>query len=144
MSISHRIATLLPGLLLITGSGCAAQSARVQGTVTFQGKPVVVGSVTLMSAEGKPFQADIQSDGTWSIQNVPMGTYRVAVFSTDKSRPASSREAAADDDTRKKRPQRPPPPGWFPIPGKYALLEESGLSLTVDRMEVTYDIQLTE
>jgi len=62
-------------------AGCSPSMTKVKGKVTFQGKPVVWGSVTLADAKGQFYQGEINLDGTYEIENVPPGPVKIGVYS---------------------------------------------------------------
>jgi hypothetical protein len=128
MNRHRRIAAALLALIALT-PGCGPRAAPVTGKVSYQGKPVVWGSVTLKAADGSMHQIGINLDGTYRLDNVPIGPATVGVSSPD---PAPSPRAKALADSRS-RPAAPPvPPGaWFPLPDKFADPSTSGVTLQV-------------
>jgi hypothetical protein len=97
--------------------------------VTYQGKPVVWGSVTLKAADGSIHQIGINLDGTFRLDRVPVGPAQVGVSSPD---PAPSPRAKALADPRTPAVPPPLPPGaWFPLPAKYADPATSGVTVQV-------------
>jgi hypothetical protein len=130
------------GLLAIAALALAGCGGRgdAAGKVTYQGKPVVWGTVQFEDAEGMVKQANIAPDGTYSVAGVAVGDAKVAVSSIN---PASSdfQPRAAEG-----RPAPPPPPpavrGWFPIPDRYAAPHTSGLVLPIKAGANALDIEL--
>jgi hypothetical protein len=114
--------------LLALTPGCRPGTADVAGRVTYQGKPVVSGSVTLHAADGSVHQIGLNPDGTYRLDRVPVGTARVAVSSPD---PTPSARAKGDPDSRVPTRAQPPPGAWFPLPAKYADPAQSGLTVQV-------------
>jgi len=133
--------------------GCGPAKTKVKGKVTYQGKPVVWGSVTLMDQQGQYFSGEIDPAGTYEIPDVPTGPVKVGVYSpnpeaTDKAGAKGGKGAAGaksgdPNDPREKfmaqqqannppeaAPNKPkPPPGkWFPIPDKFTDPTQSGLT----------------
>ena len=51
----------------------------VKGKVTLDGKPLAKGTVALTDKDGKAYTAAIAADGTFGLENVPPGEYRVSV-----------------------------------------------------------------
>ena len=131
--------------------GCGAGTSSLSGQVTFQGKPVIYGSVVAVAKNQQSFQGAIETDGSYSIPGIPsdIGRLTITVHSPDPNpvsprsgranakgvraaRERSKGESQVDEDTR----------GWFPIPAKYTKFDESGLSVEIDEALVTYDIDL--
>jgi hypothetical protein len=134
----------LIALTALPAGGCGAGTSTVVGKVTYQGQPVNGGSVILYCPDKQIVRSIIGPDGSYSIPNVPCGSAVVTVQSParvpaglrmQQSLPPSSGgptppTVAAHDTARSLIPQR------------YGLPEESGLSVVVDREQVTYDIDL--
>jgi hypothetical protein len=134
------VATALPAL----AAGCGARSAEVAGRVTCGGKEVTGGSVILYCADGQIVRGLVGPDGRYTIPNVPHGAAVVTVQS----------HARIPDGLKLKQILPPSAGGPTPpaveraaekvaaVPPRYALPEESGLSVVVDRPQVGFDIAL--
>ncbi len=138
--------------MLILGAlcmaGCANQTGSVTGKVTYQGKPVVIGSVMLFNEETLVrAQETIRPDGTFQIDRIPYGAYAVTVHSADPGmRPAGR---PVPDNLRKHPKETEPPirPGadkWFASPERYSDWRRSGVSVTVSKPNTSFDIQLAD
>jgi hypothetical protein len=151
LSTSGRL--LATGFLAIVLCGCGKSTTTIEGTVTYLGKPLVYGSVTLLSSAGLTYQGQIQPDGKFVVEAVPAGTFKVAVSSVGPPEQPSGKGDGPND----KLPAKPAHPkgkkwkkdafsriGWFSIPEKYSKFDESGLSVTVGQEVVHFDIQLTD
>lgn len=131
-------------LTLLVLTGCGSGSAVVSGTVTYRGKPVPGGSVILYCSDKQIVRGTIGPDGRYTIPNVPAGSAVVTV-QTHARVPAGLK-------LRQNLPpsvDSPTPPaaatsadGAVLIPPRYALPEESGLVVVIDRGQVAYDIDL--
>jgi len=76
-----RVAAVTLGLCAVVGlSGCGGNTS-VSGKITHAGKPVVWGSVTLVDQAGEFHQGNIQPDGTYTIDSVPVGAVKIGVTS---------------------------------------------------------------
>jgi hypothetical protein len=131
-----------PGLALtflaLAAVGCGNRG-DVSGRVTYNGKPLVFGTVQFEASDRTIKQANIGTDGSYSIPGVPVGEAKVAVSSEN---PKSS---AFQPLQREGRPPPKPLPevkGWFPIPPDYQDLSKPKLNYTVKRGQNTYDIDL--
>ena len=128
----------------LLASGCGSQTATVVGRVTYQGKPVCGGSVIVYCSDKQIARGIIGVDGTYSIPNVPYGPGAVTVQA-----PARVPAGLRMQQTLPPSSGGPIPPtveasepSRSTIPPRYALPEESGLSVAIDRGQVNYDIDL--
>jgi hypothetical protein len=126
--------------------GCGKATATVSGSVSLDGKPVKYGSVLLVTEDRSSFSIPIQPDGTYKFEKVPFGTARVAVNSPDPREVEGPAAFTAPDRAKAlaKGPKAAPvdSKGWFPIPDLYNRPDRSGLSLTVDNVNTTFDIRM--
>jgi hemoglobin len=90
------------------------EGGTVKGTVHLDGKPLTRGSVVFTGEDGKTYTRAIAADGTYAVENIPEGTYKVSVSS------------ARDN-----------------VPAKYANPNTSGLTATVKKGANTRDIDLS-
>src|SRR5262249_28210297 len=56
-----------------------ADGGTVKGVVTFDGKPLAKGTLTLTDKDGKALSGAIAADGSYALENVPPGDYKVSV-----------------------------------------------------------------
>jgi len=69
---------LVLGLLAGCNGGFAV--GEVSGTVSFDGKPVEIGSISFISADGsKPSAGGAITDGKYAVSNVPAGPTKVRI-----------------------------------------------------------------
>ncbi|HJZ54179.1 MAG TPA: hypothetical protein VKE74_04445 [Gemmataceae bacterium] len=134
---SARRAAVAAALLAFAG-GCGGRG-DVSGKVTYQGKPLVWGTVQFEGSDGMLKQANINSDGTYSVQGMATGEAKVAVSSIN---PKSSDFQPRVVEGRPGPPPRPEVQGWFPIPDKYDTPHKSGLVYTIKSGPNTIDIDL--
>src|SRR5947209_1307705 len=127
-----RLLVTFPGLLalLVLAPGCGPGTDTAAGKVTYQGKPVVWGSVTLRAADGSMHQIGLNPDGTYQLDRVPVGPAKAGVSSPDPTPSARARRGGEDAKVPAGPP--PPPPGaWFPLPAKYVDPATSGVTVQV-------------
>ena len=129
---------VLPAAVLAFAAGCGGRG-DVAGKVTYQGKPLVWGTVQFEGSDGMLKQANINGDGTYSVRGLAPGEAKVAVSSINPK--------SADFQPRVVEGRLPPPPrpevkGWFPIPDKYDTPHKSGLVYTIKSGPNTIDIDL--
>jgi hypothetical protein len=125
----------IAGLLALAAlaCGCGSGSAPVTGRVTYQGKPVVWGSVTFKAADGSMHQIGINLDGTYRLEHVPVGPAVVGVSSPDPAPSARARQLGGDEGRGRPGPPPVPAGAWFPLPAKYADPATSGVTVHVGR-----------
>lgn len=139
---------------LVFSAGCGAKVATVSGKVTFQGKPIVYGTVSIMGPDGIAQSGAIEPDGSFTVRGVGIGEGKVAVTSfkppdgtAGGKAKGGGRDAGAGDDERKPaQPDAAVSPevikNWFPIPAKYGDHKQSGLTVPVgDGKPVTIDLK---
>jgi hypothetical protein len=142
-------------LLALTAAstlGCGGvQTGRVSGTVTYKNKPLPTGSVMLIASTGTILYGTIQSDGTYEIENVPLGTAKVGVTSVDEKlyREFVTRNSGKGKDDGKEKGGGAKEPGgsakplnYNKIPPRYGDVNQSGLRCEVQEKENTYNIDL--
>lgn len=142
--------------LLIAIPGCERPSSRVQGAVTFQGKPLAGAVVTLFGPDNQTHTADTGPDGRYQVAGVHRGAVRVSVQvppPRQKPRPDPVAGKAGDSPARNEDlgkaarlppapPPLSPPPSAGGVPVKYADPNTSGLAFELKEAEQTYDIDL--
>lgn len=119
-------------MVLFALSGCGAGGASVSGTITYQGKPLPTGAVTFSGGEnGSVTVSSPISNGKYSMSEVPVGPVKISVTTPPPSPPPPPGTPAAA-----------PPTETIPIPQKYAIADQSGLTYTVKSGTQTHDINL--
>jgi hypothetical protein len=133
-------------LLLVSAVGCGGVS-DVTGSVTYNGKPVKTGSVTVRSTDGTVFSGPI-TDGNYSVTGIPSGAVTFAVSSPD---PANQPASYQGDESPGRGPPvksgsttKKPTQGWFAIASKFANPETSGQSTTLKPGPNTFPLTLTD
>jgi hypothetical protein len=142
MQLVHRSAgrIWIVAICLAAGIGCGKPTATVTGKVTLNGAPVTAGAVTFHGEEKFVQSAGIDTNGTYSISNVPVGPVKVTVV------PAQPRPVRnMPGKTAAKHPGDKGGPGAaavVPIPEKYRDPSQSGLNYTLKSGEQTIDLPL--
>jgi hypothetical protein len=127
------------GFLTLLPLGCGGRG-DVSGKVTYQGKPLVFGTVQIEGSDNLLRQGVIQSDGTYIVRNVAAGDARVAVSSANPN--SSDFQPIVKGENPKPPPPRPPVKGWFPIPQGYQDISKPKLTFKVNSGQNTWDIDL--
>jgi len=100
------------------------EKSAVTGTVTFQGKPLPAGVVTFVGAENQASVAAIKEDGTYKIDALKPGTYKVTIDT----------EGLKGDEKLAKF--------YVAIPKKFSEPDKSGLEVKVETGVSTHNIEL--
>jgi hypothetical protein len=134
---------VLPGVI-----GCGPRVGSVTGTVSYKGTPLKGGNLAFVTANNQSFGSPIGEDGHYAVNKVPAGPVKITVETASLKQEAMSARKYA------------PPPGaavpegykmsdptaarrdYVPIPGKYATVDQSGLSYTVTPGTQTFDVKL--
>jgi hypothetical protein len=136
------------GFLCVALCGCGAGRGTVSGKVTYQNKPLQLGSVVVVGSDGIPRTAPITAGGLYIIPDIPCGEARLAVHSPD---PAGAVKIYEEEQIKLQKGLRPPPgrkpadvdrQQWFPIPPQYGDFARSGLALTVRQGTNPLDIDM--
>jgi hypothetical protein len=118
----------LPWLAILVAVGCGPQFGTIEGTVTVDGKPANKGSVIFSSADNRSASGAIQPDGSYLVENVPVGEVRVSFLQMlgGPARPGPLQNVPGLDEAPSTPAAKP-----VPIPRKYLNVETSGLRYTV-------------
>jgi hypothetical protein len=139
-----RLVHLLPWLALLALAGCGPAAGSISGKVSYKDKPLNGGTVRLVSSDNRVKSAVIGTDGTYTIDRVPVGPAKIAVsppiagtvmprgMKMDPSKMGGGPEGAA-------APAGDKP---VPLPDKYQDPEKSGLTYTVTAGKQEHDIPL--
>jgi len=131
----------LAAAMLFAAAGCGGDTANVEGKVTYNGKPVVYGTVVVVGADGIPKSGAIQPDGSYRVSGVPVGSARVAVTSPRPPgrEPPRKRAPVSRDTVDEDKPEAEPPPpaspdviqNWVSLPEKFGDPNKSEVTVTV-------------
>ena len=132
------------GLLLIgilAFGGCAAKVGSVSGKVTFKDQVIQVGTVTFFAQENRVIFAELDDDGKYLVEGVPVGSAQITI-ETPNVEPFSTTPGAP-----------PPPPGVVSraytrpnirIPEHYNERTKSGLLLDIQEGPQEFNIILVK
>jgi hypothetical protein len=146
---------------LVVGCG-SSKTATLSGKVLFHGRPLPGGLVTVFPMEGQanPASAIIGEDGSYTIDNAPVGTVKITVSNLTlkqgdvppigMSAMSSSFTMAPKDLMAKAREGKESPAykgskvvgTYVPIPAVYGNVKTTGLSYTVESKSQEHDIEL--
>jgi hypothetical protein len=126
--------SLFLGLALL---GCGPSVTEVSGSVTFKDRILSSGSVTFVGQDGESSSSAIAEDGSYRIENAPIGSVRIAVASHPRVPPGLMNSPGKASASRED-----PKDGTVKIPQKYEDHETSGLAYTVERGSHTFNIDL--
>jgi hypothetical protein len=132
------------GLLIAGTVSCQKQqttdqvTATVTGRVTYQDRVVTSGRVMVLAAEGSYHHTLLNADGTYRLENVPIGPAR---FGLDC--PPPEKLAKLQGETRRRFKKLPGGDGWL-VPPRYLDLENSQLLRDVNAPATVYDIDIRE
>ncbi len=106
-------------ILLVAGCGPKGPAvADVSGSVTWKGKPLTTGIVTMYSpTTGKGTDCALGAEGTFTLRNVEVGSYTVSIVPPIP---------AISENEKPPKPQAP-----FLLPEKYQDGQTSGLAFDV-------------
>jgi hypothetical protein len=112
--------------------------------VTYQGRPVVFGSVIFQSSDKTARSGVIAPDGSFTVAGIHPGAARIAVISRDPSKGRSASRSQKPDAPNQPGAavQESPLSGWFLLPGKFESPRTSGLECQLTAGHVTNDINL--
>jgi hypothetical protein len=132
-----------PALLLAPLCGCGPTTASVRGRVTYQDKPVALGTLTFVREDGwtsKPIALD--DDGRFAAKSVPVGKVTAVLstppplfFAPEVTEASKRTDPMARDEYAKKH---------ISIPAHYANPKTSGLIYDLQPGENVLEIALPE
>ena len=138
------LALLVP---LFAGCGPNQGKAVVKGTVTYKGKLLKAGNVTFRTADNRVGNGQIDANGTFTVNDAPIGEAKVCVIMPEAPRVMSKapKDMSMPAEMIPKDSGATPvnPQDLTPLPQKYASIETTDLKHTVTPGESKYDITLT-
>ncbi len=139
---------LLVAAALAAAAGCGPSRSDVTGTVSYRGRPVVYGTVSVIGTDQMTYYGTIRLDGTFAVAGVPVGPAKVGVYSPDpyfeppippavKAKAEEARRAAGIEPAPK-----PPRGQWVRLPPKAADPLTSGLTVEVGPQPTVADLRV--
>jgi hypothetical protein len=148
---------LIAGALLLSAvslaaAGCGKGQGDITGKVSYQGKPLAFGTVSIMDSRGQVQYAKIQSDGSYRFEKVPPGEATLVVVCQDPKAPQVLSAASGRGEGPKARSrtlfkagEAAPKPGGTKlslIPLEYGDFTKSNLKRTVESGTNQFDLDL--
>jgi hypothetical protein len=131
--------------VLLCASGCAEQKATVKGTVTYKNSPLTSGEVRFIGKTGTvPRAALIASDGSYQIDDAPLGEVHVAVVSLKGAGSVFPPMMGGKTSDKKSVPGKESKRPTSAIPAKYNDPKTSGLVFTITTGSQSIDIPLKD
>ncbi len=134
------------GLILLAGCGPSRPAtAPVHGRVTYQGKPVVEGTIIFQPVKGRQSIGEIAPDGGYVLTTFEpgdgalLGRHKVTI----EARRISQTLAGDDLDEEGSAGYGPPVVTWL-VPEKYSRPDSSPLTAEVKEGENTFDFDLPD
>ena len=129
---NHAVGACLCCMALLSAVGCGNTSShptvKVQGKVTYDGKPVPAGTVMFQPAEGVTQTADRPATG--AIQ--PDGSYELSSFAAGDGAMPGEYDVAIVSFSGGPTPEEPNKPEVWTVPKRYSNPASSGLKQKVD------------
>lgn len=148
-----RIYLLLVCCAVVCFPGCGTNKARgvVKGKATFNKQPLTAGTISFVAADGRSGSGVIKSDGTYGVNDAPLGDVTITV-TTPAASPMLHNEDTKPPPGVQGMPKEFLPPGYeppkqagpsIPVPEKYQKVASSPLKFTVQPGSQEHDIDLT-
>jgi hypothetical protein len=123
-------------VLAVIGCGGDKNVGQVSGTVTYQGKPLPIGTVSFLDSSNHALASSAINNGAYATPGkVPVGPIK-AIVTTPSSSSGGRRPTVVRNNKRVEKIR------VIPIPAKYGSADSSGLGYTVKPGANTYNIEL--
>lgn len=120
----------VPAVLVLAGCSDKNKRFTVQGSVSYQGKPLSAGLVRLYMAEDRKASAKIQSDGSFTVTDVLPGEAKVTVEPEDPAE--KMRRMMSPEGGPQGAAPKPAPPPTVSLPAKYQDVTTTDLIFTLE------------
>jgi hypothetical protein len=134
---ARRAASVVVAAAAVWVAGCGPAVGTVSGTVTQNGRPVPDVTLSFVSPDGTVNTAQVGTDGTYTVANVPVGPVQVTVQST-----RAVGESEQEVIKKGKSGVAPKAASKVGLDPKFGDPQTSGLSLTVKAGDNKYDVDL--
>lgn len=127
---------------MLLAAGCGAGRADVAGKVTYKGKLLATGTVSMVGPDGIVRQGAINPDGSYTVTGVAAGKVQIGVLSP---RPVADVRGGRRGGGNRLAPPADAAPatsGWFAIPTTFQEPSTSGLSTVLASGSNQHDIKL--
>lgn len=144
----HWAALLALPLLAVGFTSCASNApvalpstgASMEGTVQYNGKTLYYGIVTV-EGSGTSAQGQIREDGTYKVENAPVGAVKIGVVTNEGMAMAARMQAGANTGPGAKgQGKLGKVAEYVDVPKKYHDASTSGLTFTVEKGVNKHDI----
>ena len=140
-----RPAALLLWAVALAMTGCGGNDCTLIGNVTYKNRPVTVGSVIAVGADGIRQTGRIDADGRYSVDKLVAGPVKISVESPQPPDPAARPARPPRPEGPAEAPPDYKPPDrtkWVQLPDKYTDPDQSGFGTTVKSGLNRFDIPL--
>jgi hypothetical protein len=142
----ERWMALLALVLPLSVAGCGGSKGSITGKVYYKDAPLKGGTVTFVGSDKQSYLAEIQEDGSYSIENVPPGEAGITV-ETESLKPPNPYVLKNKPPEEMENGYKPPDfaaqaKRFVPIPGRYSDPDQSGLKYSVKSGKEEHDIKL--
>jgi len=137
LAAARRAVPALVAATALWSAGCNSSTGIITGLVTLNGNPVRDITISFICQDGTVHTAMVDSDGKYTIDQVPVGPVRVTI----QSPPVMGE--GIQESIKKGKGSPAPKAAKTGVNPKYSDADKSGLSLTVKPGQNTFDIPLT-
>src|SRR5947209_6010990 len=124
------------GCLILAGCSQGPPKGALTGTVKYNNQPVNGATLFLepSGGTGAPFAIPVSQEGTFSIQGVPAGDYKIRIEGSEGAKAPSTKGMTQEQIAKMKdRLDALETKPTIPFPDKYKQTSTSGLSYTVKK-----------
>jgi hypothetical protein len=145
--LKYSVSLAALALLVVFVEGCESSKGDIKGKVTYNGKAIEGGSVTVQSSTGGIYTGEVGSDGSYVVKGVPKGPAKLTVGWIDNSaveKNVALLKGKRDLKQVEKPGDRPTLADPQKLPAKYGDFNQSGLTVEVKGPVTEYNIDLKD